>query len=511
MKLVVDSAKMREIENDIINEIGISDVVLMERAALSVAEQIESDFSAASSEKKTALVACGPGNNGGDGFAIARLLYYKNWDVTIVFPFAESKCTLLCKKQREIAVKIGIAIKTTIPTENYTVVVDALFGIGLSRNIEGDTANIISEINDKRKAGSLVYAVDVPSGLSSDTGKIMGTAVKANVTVTFAYPKVGFYLKDGVICSGNVLCKDVGIYAPLDQKRFNPKVYLTSKEDLLLLPKRSPIGHKGTFGKVLAIAGSDAMPGAALLCAKAALKSGAGMIKVITTPEAKKLLLQTLPEAMVTGYDENMVKVLQKEFSWSNTTVIGCGLSKSNEAKEILEYTIKQCKNNLIVDADGLNLLANNITLLDERRKKGFSTILTPHPAEFKRLFVNEIENREALPDLEFYRNIAKKYGIILVAKGARTVITDGERCVINSSGCDAMATAGSGDVLSGMIAAFAGVISDLFLACVLSVYLHGLAGEYAAKQETNYSVTASDIISGIAHIIQLEAPCVWE
>jgi len=514
MELLVTSSQMKNYEKNTINNVGIPALVLMERAAVSFVDFLESDI--LESKKSTIVVVCGKGNNGGDGFAIARVLRERDYRVSLVFPFKENECSVECKAQYNIVKNLNFTVHDKIPAGNYDVLVDALLGIGLNGVITGDLRNLIDLINSCHgETVKKVVSVDIPSGIHSDTGKICGCAIEADATITFGYKKAGLLLGEGGKNCGKIHLADIGIYPrkekvnsvfkdalsqnPMLTKSDLGNVFLTpEKSDFELFPKRDPLGHKGTFGRVLCVTGSPEMPGAAILNGWSVLCSGAGLVHIMTEKSVKEIVLNNLPEATVSDYDELDNDALLKKIGDADCVVLGCGLTQGDRAKELLEFFMTNCPKPLVLDADGLNILAANLDLLSKRKRDGFATILTPHPGEFKRLFPGE--NWE---DTETCKKLASQYGCILIAKNARTIVTDGNRVMINSSGSDALATAGSGDILAGILGAFSCVCKDKFFAAYYAVYLHGLAGEYAAANKSNFSVTATDILDGICGVIK--------
>lgn len=481
--------EIREREKDTIYRVGLPSLVLMERAALSMMP-----FLKELKEGAKILLACGTGNNGGDGLALARLLWERGYNVTICYPGKEERASSENRTQLNIIRELAIPILPSIPDEHYAVIVDCLFGIGLNRDIEEPYLSVIEDINEKCKLyKTVVLSADIPSGLNSDTGKIMGVCVKATGTISFGYGKIGCYIADGPKYSGHVAVRKIGIL-PGDFPK--AKAYLYTPEDLKdILSKRPVYGNKGTFGKVLCICGSDTMGGAALLAAKAALKSGAGMVKILSSERNRDFILQSLPEAMFGFCTEEEIL---KSLDWCTSCVIGPGLSQEEESERVVRYTLKNCSSPVVVDADAINILQNDHEPIVCRKDKGYVSVLTPHPGEFSKYF-NESIRHKRYKDPEIIKERAAKEGVILVAKDARTIVSDGNRIYVNQSGNDAMATAGSGDVLAGIIGSMLGVMSDPMDAVTTAVFLHGLGGERAALDKGNrYSVVASNIIKGM-------------
>ena len=492
MEFLVNAEQMKKLDIDTIRQIGIPDIVLMERAALAVVEELKN----ARCDLRSVLVVCGSGNNGGDGFAVARLLSEKGIHVTTAFVGKESSMTPLTFTQKKICENCGMKISSNFMEGEYTTIVDAIFGIGLSRCVEGRYADVIRWINS---SGAVKAAVDIPSGISADTGKVQGTAVKADFTVTFACRKIGQILYPGTEYCGQVICRDIGIRTMQTGSRHS--VFALEPSDLHQIRRRSPYSNKGTYGRVLLIAGSNGMSGAACLAAKAAYRSGCGLVRVFT-PECNRQVVQTyLPEAIVTSYDPEVFpeEELKKALDWSDVTGIGPGLGTGKTAGRILEYILKKTsEKTVVIDADGLNLLASDMELLN---KAECPVILTPHVGEMARL--TGMKTGEVVSDLlKTARDLAKKYSVVCVLKDARTVISDGSCTYINTTGNSGMAVGGSGDVLTGIICGLiAQGMHDAEGACT-GVLLHGMAGDEAEKKHSGYSMMAGDIADGIGAVL---------
>lgn len=496
MKKIVSGNEMKALDAFTINEMKVSSLVLMERAALAVVDEL---LSGAYDVKKI-LIVCGSGNNGGDGVAAARILHLKGYDVSLWEAGNPEKYSEGMKAQREIAGNYQLKFVTNPECSEYTVIVDAVFGVGLAREITGRYQEIIEKIN---RSGRPVIAVDIPSGIHSDTGNVMGCAVRAAATVTFAYTKAGILLGMGQTYSGKVVTADIGIYEPKSQGRLSvPLLCEMESSDLNRLPKRREDGNKGTFGKVLLIAGSKNMAGAAFLAGMASLRSGCGMLKIYTAEENRNFLLSSLPEAMLSVYGEEPdIEQLAKDMQWADVIGVGPGLSMNPPANEILQYVLKEKGTKpCVLDADALNLLSLHMSLLEEA---AFPCILTPHLGEFSRLSGQSITEIRRDP-VESVRTFSNRYGVTCVCKDARTltVMPDGTG-YINTSGCSALATAGSGDVLTGLLL---GILAQTPGHCEIevipmTVYLHGLLGTRAAARLSKGGVTARDLIEELIKI----------
>lgn len=498
MRYLLNSREMKACDSTTIEYFGVPSLVLMERAALAATEEIE---------KRTfpgarCLIVCGSGNNGGDGLAVARLLFLKGYQVQIVFAGKREKASNQTEVQLGIVEKYGISMADSIPeNETYDVIADSIFGIGLCREISGFYAELIQKMNCM---SGLKVAIDIASGVSADNGQILGTAFQADFTVTFGFEKIGQVFWPGAGMSGEVIVRDIGIdsYGFLDSL---PAVRTLEKKDLSLVPERSEDGNKATFGKVLIIAGSPNMAGAGVFSAKAACSCGSGLVRILTH-ESNRLIMQTLiPEAVLITYSgsfEEEKEKFQEGMEWADVTVIGPGIGQSEFAAKMTEYVLTHVKHTCVADADALNISAAHMNWLE---KCYGNLVITPHPGEMSRLTgktVGELKSDLIGSASEF----AARYGITVVLKDARTVTAcaDG-RIFINTSGNCGMATAGSGDVLTGVIASMAGQGCNPSEAAALGVYIHGLAGDFAAEKKGKYGMTASDIAEETAFVLKEE------
>ena len=384
----------------------------------------------------------------------------------------------------------------------YTVIVDAIFGIGLSRDVEGIYAKWIENIN---KSKAWVISVDIPSGISADTGEVLSVAVKADVTVTFGVLKAGLIFYPGALYAGEILVKEIG-FPKKNISQVSPTLYTGGKEMLSLLPTRMPDSNKGNMGKILMIAGSKNMAGAAYLSAKAAYRIGAGLVRIIT-PEANREILQILlPEAVLVTYqeDQEIKSILYNALDWAECVAAGPGLGMEEYAFQIIEelsgYANQHKEKTYILDADALNLLAKKKELF-----QGFSgcAIITPHMGEMTRLMEVDIaylrKNRILLA-----RQAGRQYHIICVLKDARTIVCEEEgMCYVNTSGNSGMATAGSGDVLCGVIAGCLAMGLPARQAAEIGVYLHGLAGDRARDRVGEHGMIAQDIVEELSQVLR--------
>lgn len=498
MKTILTCSEMKSLDAYTIREMGVPSAVLMERAALSVAEKIMEYLSG--KPEASVLCVCGSGNNGGDGVAVARLLHNAGLRAVICMAGNEAHFTEETARQVRIAKNYGVpfADADSVDMNGFQVIVDALFGVGLSRTIEGKYAALIDRIN---RSNVYKAAVDIPSGIHGDTGQVMGTAVKCDLTVTFAYKKSGHLLYPGRTFSGHTICADIGIYSHGGNsyaKSFEP-------QDAAGFLERDPAGNKASFGKILFLAGSAGMCGAAYLCAAGALRTGAGMV-MIRTPEENRIPLQTLlPEALLSLRADSEER--RRVYEWCDIASAGCGLGKSEDSVSELLSLLQYCRETekpLVLDADALNLLAEHP---DWYSFLGPNTVLTPHPGEMSRISGFSIEEIKADP-VRTASEFAKRTGAVIVQKDACTVTAspDGE-IYINESGNSGMGTAGSGDVLCGIISGVLAVSRHLRSGkspagpAAAGVYLHGMAGDRAAAELGMSGMKAGDIIDFLPRI----------
>lgn len=511
MEYVVDSDKMKKIDKYTMEEIKVPSMVLMERAAMEIVGLINHSIN----KNDRILVVCGPGNNGGDGVAAGRILYLQGYHVAILLPFEREKCSEQMKTQLTIAENIGISIDNSSSIHEYNIIIDGIFGIGLSKPIEGKMVDLINEINE---GSHRVYSVDIPSGVSADTGNVLNVAIRADYTITFGFMKQGLMLYPGADYAGEITVADIG-FPHEALKIAGVDTFYYNKKDLSLLPIRKNNSHKGSFGKILIVAGSEGMSGAAYLSAKACYKTGAGMVKVLSSLSNRTILQTLLPEALFASYDtdEELIDAIR----WADTIVIGPGLTISKKAKELLEAVINiGQKAKIVVDADAINILAAMIEdseanhrdkrlTIGERANKLVdilpkNTILTPHLMELSRLIGIGIANISA-NIFDIANQCSYNNELVYVLKDARTIVSHIDRKYVNNSGNNGMATAGSGDVLTGIIAGLLAQGMEAFMAASLAVYIHGLAGDIAKDRLGEYSLMAGDIIDAISDVLKLQ------
>lgn len=494
MNILTDSRQMKQCDENTIHHFKVPSLVLMERAALWVVEEIEKQVP----EGSRILLVCGAGNNGGDGLAAGRILWQKGYYVTIVMPGNTDQISEETNRQKEMVEVYGIEILTKMPIANFDVVVDALFGIGITRELQGIYLETVKQMN--RMEGYKI-AVDIPSGIHADNGTVMGEAFCADVTVTFAFQKLGTIFYPGAEYSGRVKVRDIGICAEsfLGQA---VKMWEIEETDLLHLPKRKEYSNKGTFGKVLVAAGCKNMAGAAFLSGKAAYIAGAGFVKIYTAEANRQIIQQLLPEAVVETYDpnENLSNKLEEAIKKADVIVAGPGIGVGESSERIIKTILQNANVPVILDADGLNIISNHREWLKEAK---YPIIITPHLGEMARLVQKSIIDIQKQL-LQVAQEFAKEYNVICILKDARTVtaLPDGT-VFINTSGNNGMATAGTGDVLTGVLAGLIAQGMDENIAAPVGVYLHGSGGDCILKETGTYSMTSQDIIAGVRKIIK--------
>ena len=508
MEKILTAYEMSSMDQHTIRSIGIPSAVLMERAALASAEEVICMASEAGMmpENTRILAVCGAGNNGGDGFACARILKQKGWNTACLLAGSREKMTEECAGQLRICEKLGIPVLQDEDMTGYQILIDAVFGIGLTRNIEGRYRDLINEMN---ASGAKILSVDIPSGINADTGTVMGCAVRADRTVAMQYKKPGLLLYPGGVYAGKVRTAEIGV-TEYDYTDYTDKMIrvITEQDVSSLLAPRLPDGHKGTFGKVLIIAGSENMPGAALLASSAALRAGAGMVKLITVPENRDLSVRFCPELMIRTYRtaDEALSILEEELPWCDAAAAGPGMGISERTEAIVQRLLSVFRKPLILDADALGILAGRKELLAASQA---DITLTPHLGEMSRLTGQTM--REIKADLIGAASaLVKETGVTCHLKDGRSVTVSPEGTVyITVSGNAGMAAAGSGDVLTGMLAALAagfeaGHITPGCPAAALAAFLHGMAGTKAVESTGTRSMTAGDLVRSLPDILSM-------
>jgi hydroxyethylthiazole kinase-like uncharacterized protein yjeF len=509
MERIVSAQEMKWCDETTIKGIGIPGLLLMENAGGAVSRLVNEILGGLT--HKHIVVFCGKGNNGGDGFVIARHLSNSGATVSVVLTSspiemkgdALSNFSVLKKLASRTVPPISIqrySRSTLGKLEKVDCIVDAIFGTGFSGKVKPPILGLIEWINRRLVP---VVAVDIPSGLNATTGVVENAAVRATHTVTFGLRKSGLLLNDGKEYAGNVSVADISIPKAVSEAKTLSKTYLVDSSDVAAgLPRRPLTAHKYSVGKVFVIAGSKGLTGAAAMCATSALRAGAGAV-LLGVPDtvyptmAKKLtevMVMPLPSTDEGTLNEKSFEVLRPKLSWADVVAIGPGLSQHTQTKSVVFRILKEHVGRLLIDADGLNAVASaGVSVLKSSKAE---IILTPHSGEFSRLVKKtskEVdENRVELP-----RQLARQLKATIVLKGAptATAMPEGE-VYINVTGNPGMATIGSGDVLSGIIAALWAQGCSAAVAAYGGVYLHGLAGDLAKKKFGERSLLAGDLIT---------------
>lgn len=499
------AAQMMAVDHHAIAQLGIPGAVLMENAGRACAEALATEF--ASAAGAPLLVVAGKGNNGGDGYVIARLLADRGWRVTtlVLAPREDVggdaavmlNILISCGARVEFVVDEG-QLRQVFTAVRPALIVDAIFGTGLQADVRGLAATAIDLIN---AADAAVLAVDIASGVDASTGRICGRAVQADLTVTFDHPKIGHASQPGAGCSAALAVVDIGI--PRCNRPADPSARVEMIDQAAaqaLLPERPTGGHKGRFGHLLVVAGSPGKTGAAALAGDAAVRSGCGLVTVAVPASLHSILEVKLTEAMtvpladqdglLTAAAGSAIATLAQA---TTALAVGPGLGQSDGLRQLLRRLPGTVKGPLIIDADGLNLLQGQLDCLAAR--PGDPVILTPHPGEMARLTGLPVADIEA-DRFCIARDFARTHGVILLLKGACTLIAapDG-RVNINSSGNSGLASGGSGDVLTGLIGGLLAQGMTPFAAASLAAWLHGRAAEQIAGQRGAAGMTASDLI----------------
>lgn len=491
MRILLTGEQMRDADAYTIHKMGVPSLVLMEHAALSVMEVLEEE----QVDLTAPLIVCGSGNNGGDGLAIARLLHLKGHTPEVWYVGNPEHASEENKIQRQIIENYKIPIRNTFSKKEYSVIIDTIFGTGLAREVGGayrETIELLNQCSGKK------VAVDIPSGIADTTGKVWGTAFQADITVCLGYEKLGTVLHPGTTYAGKRIVKDIGIIA--HNVHEEECIYTYEKEELgKLIPRRKTDSNKGSYGRVLMIAGSKGMAGAAYLGAKAAYSVGAGLVQIYTEESNRMILQQLLPEAIISTYTEFDKIKLKELFDWADVVCIGSGLGKSETAEKIVTYAMQYGKSPCVLDGDGLNILAEEMTLLEYKK----NVVLTPHMKEMSRLLQCTVEELKE-NSLRRLQEFVEEYPVVCAMKDSRTMVASDEQGIyVNTTGNNAMAKAGSGDVLAGIITGLLAQGMSLRKACETGVFLHGLCGDKAKEQKGSYSVLASDLIDAIAAVLK--------
>jgi hydroxyethylthiazole kinase-like uncharacterized protein yjeF len=514
---VLTAGQMREADRRTIEEIGLPGAVLMENAGAAVAAAIAARFPRA----RRVVVLCGRGNNGGDGFVAARRLETARPSVYLIGARDGVR--------GDARLHLGVLERSGIPVEEVAeeaawetvrdrlweveLIVDALLGTGLAREPEGLVRRVIEDVNALRERHPIpLVAVDLPSGLSSDAGEMLGPALAATLTVTFAAPKHGHALPPACDRVGELVIADIGI--PRDLLESSAHLWLLEAGDAAgAFPPRAPGAHKGDYGHLLVVAGSVGKTGAAVLAATGALRAGAGLVTVATAEPALRMVAEARAEVMTEPLGATAAgtigpQALERALALAaqrDAVVLGPGLGQDPGTRAFVRDFARRCDRPLVIDADGLNALAAAADApgATDLLRRSQATIVTPHPGEMARLMgtsPHELQKRR----LEGARALAVETGAVVVLKGQRTIVAEASgRAAVNPSGNAGMATAGTGDVLSGVVGALLARGLTAWTSATAAVHLHGLAGDLAARRHGQESLMAGDVVDALAEAVQ--------
>ncbi len=498
---VVTSHTMQEIDKLTSREFAIPGLQLMENAGRSCVEEIVAEFGL----NGCCVVMAGKGNNGGDGHVIARLLCQKGWKVKVIVLADREQVTgdaatnleklpdsfvVFCTEEGQLSSR---HMEELFQAD---VIVDALLGTGLRSNISGIYLEAIDLINT---SGRPVVSVDIPSGIHGTTGRILGDAVRAYITVTFAFAKLGHVLYPGAEHTGRLVVADIGIPPKLMESAPGYD-FLNAETMRPLLHRRDRLAHKGHFGHCLIIAGSTGKTGAAALSANSAMRAGSGLVTLgaaesinsILEIKTTEVMTFPLPDSGSGNLTNSAFTAIEKLLVGKDAVAVGPGLDRRPGTYALVQNLVETITLPMVIDADGLNALAEDITVL--RRKKSKQVILTPHPGEMSRLLGTSIPDVEAIR-ISVAQEFARNYDVFLVLKGARTIIASPTgTAAINGSGNPGMATGGMGDVLTGIIVSLLGQGYTAWDACCLGVFLHGFAADMVAEEKGEIGINASDV-----------------
>ncbi|MFN3421529.1 MAG: NAD(P)H-hydrate dehydratase [Armatimonadota bacterium] len=518
---LVTASESRQLDQ-LAEQAGLPSLVLMENAALRIAEVIQQHFEL--DPPKRIVIVCGKGNNGGDGMALARHLSNIGFQVQVFLLADPSELKGDAAINYEVAANFGVPIQPIVsseelsqiiePLRNADLVVDALLGTGITGEVRGLYAEVIPLITHHSPR---ILSVDIPSGINSDTGEVCGVAVRADATVTLGAIKLGLMLFPGAEHAGDLFIGSLGVPNSLLTKLNIQKFVATHEIVHRVLPPRSPNTHKGDYGRVLIVGGAPGMSGAAIMAGKAALRSGAGLVQV-ALPQSLNIAIEAsalevmsfpLPETETGTIAPEALSVLAPRLEWADVIAVGCGISRHERTQNFVRQLVAQVDKPMVIDADGLIALSGYSEILRQRKSL---TVLTPHPGEMAALMqtkTDEVQRDRVGVALK----AAKNFNAVVVLKGARTITASPDGTVfVNPTGNAGMATGGSGDVLTGMIAALLAqtivrspstlALRSLTEAVAAAVFLHGLAGDIASWDKGEVALVAGDLLDHLPRAI---------
>ena len=501
---VLNTAQMREADRRTIHEIGIPSIVLMENAGRQAVAAMEAAFEDLTASRVAVL--CGRGNNGGDGFVVARTLIQRSVPTSVFLIGSVSDVQGDARTNIEVLGRIGLTIVEITSAQDWElhfseisqcdIMVDAMVGTGFHGAVTGLLQTVVADVN---ALGVPVVAIDLPTGLSADSAEIEGDAIEASMTVTLAAPKIPLIFPPADSHAGDLVIADIGIPHPVIDELEGPHLELLTRERMReIVPARASDSHKGDFGRVLIVAGSLGRTGAAHLAAVGALRSGAGLVTVATPRSCLPIVASLGPEYMTVPLDETPSGAidfagLDRLFEHdADVIAVGPGLGQDPGTVAFVHGLLERAGVPMVLDADALNAFTGDPDRLVGR--DGVDVIITPHPGEMARLLGIGIDSVQR-HRLDRAREFAASHRVHVVLKGHRTLIASPDgRTFVNLTGNAGMASGGTGDLLTGMIAAWVAQLLDAEAACKLAVYLHGAAGDLAEVQEGETALIASDI-----------------
>ena len=509
---ILTSSQMREADRRTIEEIGIPSLVLMENAGRQVVAALETIFDDLA--ERHVAVLCGRGNNGGDGFVVARTLQHRGIEVSVFVIGSIAEIRGDARLNLEILGRLGLDVVEIDDEQTWELhfseiascdlIVDALFGTGLRTPLQGMLETVVADING---SSIPIASIDLPSGMSADTPELIGDCIDATVTITLGAPKIPLVLPPAELHAGDIVIADIGIPDAVIESLDGPRIELLTRARMQhVIQPRPADSHKGDYGHLLLVAGSRGRTGAAHLSAMAALRSGAGLVTIAVPESCQSLLAAMAPEYMTLAIPERGDDGLDPDAAAMlldhrhDVMALGPGLGTAPGTVSLVRTLVERSGVPLVLDADALNAFAADPDRLVGT--DGREVIITPHPGEFARLAGVETSDVQA-NRIDLARTFAARHQLYVVLKGHRTVIaTPGERVFINATGNAGMATGGMGDVLTGMIAAWLGQLLDAEAACRLGVYLHGAAGDLAEASEGEVALTATDVLAHLGDAV---------
>ena len=514
---ILNAGQMREADRRTIEEIGIPSLVLMENAGRQVVAALEARFDDLD-ERRVAILA-GRGNNGGDGFVVARTLLNRGIDVSVFVAGSLAEVKGDARVNLEVLGRLGLSVVEigneqqwelhSSEVSSCDLIIDAIFGTGLSTPIGGTLETIVADVNEM---GIPVVSIDLPSGMSADTHQLIGPCLQASLTVTLGAPKLPLVLTPAAAHAGELVIADIGIPGEVIDEVSGSRIEIITPEPLREhVRPRAAEAHKGDFGHVLVVAGSRGKSGAAHLAAMGALRSGAGLVTVATPRSVQPVVASLAPEYMSEPLDETEqgrldARAVEQVLGMQRDVIaVGPGIGVDEGTREFMWTLVERAGVPLVIDADGLNAFDGEPARLVAR--EGQTVIITPHPGEMARLLGISAADVQA-NRLEMAVNFATTHRLYVVLKGSRTLIATPEGAVhINLTGNPGMASGGTGDVLTGAIAGWLAQVMDAELACRLGVYLHGLAGDLADADVGEVAMTASDVLDHLGDaVLELSA-----